>query len=131
VKQGPPLFRYVGTRIRELRENYPPKGLSQEALAKKLETTANTVSRWETATYKPTLEDLEALSRVFAVSILEFFPGETPKDEKVQALLRSAKDLPEDELEELRHYAQFRQARYVYRDKPRARLGRPPKRKAS
>jgi len=130
VKLGPPLFRYVGARIRELREAYPPKGLSQEALAKKLKTRANTVSRWETATYKPTLEDLDALSRFFGVSVLTFFPNEEP-DPKIQALLRAAKSLPEPELDELHRYAEFRRARHGYRSETRPRVGRPPKRKAS
>jgi transcriptional regulator with XRE-family HTH domain len=130
VKQGPLLFRYVGTRIRELRESYPPKGLSQEALAKKLKTRANTVSRWETATYKPTLEDLDALARFFGVSILHFFPNEEP-DEKLQALLRAAKSLPEPELDELHRYAEFRRARHAYRNETRRRVGRPAKKKVS
>jgi len=120
------LFRYVGARIRELREAYPPRGLSQEALAKKLSTRANTVSRWETATYKPTLEDLDALARFFGVSVLTFFPKEEHSD-KIQRLLRAAKSLPEPELDELHRYAEFRRARHYLR--PRA--GRPAKRKAS
>jgi len=126
VKQGPTLFRYVGDRIRELRETYPPKGLSQEALAKKLNTRANTVSRWETATYKPTLEDLDALARFFGVSVLTFFPKEEHSD-KIQRLLRAAKGLPDPELDELQRYAEFRRARHYLRP----RVGRPAKRKAS
>jgi len=34
----------------------------------------NTISRWETATYHPSLEDLDQLARFFGVTILEFFP---------------------------------------------------------
>jgi hypothetical protein len=33
--------------------------VSQEALAKALGTTSNTISRWETAVYKPSVEDLD------------------------------------------------------------------------
>jgi len=107
------LTHYVGERIRELRNSYGGgKGVSQEALAKALKTTANTVSRWETATYRPNLEDLDALSRFFGVSILEFFPKEgEPIETKVSALLRAAKDLPEEDLDELQKYAEYRRAR--------------------
>lgn len=41
-------------------------------------TTANTVSRWEMATYKPAISDLERLARYFGVSIAAFFPEAIP-----------------------------------------------------
>jgi transcriptional regulator with XRE-family HTH domain len=77
----------------------------------------NTISRWETATYRPTIEDLEKLARFFGKSILEFFPREnvrTERDEKIDALLRTAKQLKDADVEELRRYAEFRRARHVY-----------------
>lgn len=118
------LAEYVGTRIRYLRTNYRGgEGLSQEALAKELGITANTISRWETATYRPTIEDLERLSRFFKVSILEFFPSEqTPANDQITALLRAAKQLSPEDLEELRNYAEFRKARSLHKqgDKPNA-----------
>jgi transcriptional regulator with XRE-family HTH domain len=122
------LLEHVGERIRELREQYAHgKGISQEALAKTLKTSANTISRWETATYKPTLEDLEDLARFFGVSILHFFPDERPsRNQNVQALLRAAEQLPPVELEELRRYAEFRRARHLYRF-GRPKPGRPAK----
>lgn len=120
------LLEYIGKRIRDLRQNYASgEGVSQEVLAKELKVTPNTISRWETATYRPSIEDLEKLSRFFGVSILEFFPPEeTPKDDKVTALLRAAKDLSEDDLEELRKYAEFRRARSRYENESRPRPGR-------
>ena len=70
------FYEYVGQRIRELRsEHGGPPGISQEVLAQKLEVATNTISRWETATYHPTLADLERLARFFGVSILELLPG--------------------------------------------------------
>jgi len=112
------LARYVGDQIRELRQRHAGgQGMSQEALATALGTTANTISRWETGTYRPSLEDLDALSRFFGVSILTFFPQEEAQaDEKIAALLRAAKQLPEEDIEELRRYAEFRRARHVYPD---------------
>ena len=62
------LTRYVAERIRELRTNYGGEGISQEALAKEIKIAANTVSRWETGAYRPSIEDLDLLSRFFGVS---------------------------------------------------------------
>jgi transcriptional regulator with XRE-family HTH domain len=105
---------YVGKRIRELRNAYGEKGLSQEALAAELKVATNTISRWETGVYEPTLNDLERLSRLFGISIVQFFPqveAQDSKSQKVDALLRAAQSLQQDDLEELRRYAEFRRAR--------------------
>jgi transcriptional regulator with XRE-family HTH domain len=109
------LTRYVGERIRELRNSHGGAGgISQEALAAALKKAANTVSRWETGTYRPDLEDLESLSRFFGVSILEFFPDqEVPAESKMSGLLRAARDLPDEDIDELQKYAEFRRARVV------------------
>jgi len=119
------LFEYVGARIRELRTGFNgSRGLSQEALGRKVGVTANTISRWETATYQPGLRDLEKVGRFFGVSITEFLPEQTaPADEKVAALLRTARELPASDLEELRCFAEFRRAHTIYPN-GRPRLGR-------
>ncbi|OGR91294.1 MAG: hypothetical protein A2V88_04745 [Elusimicrobia bacterium RBG_16_66_12] len=119
------LLSYIGNRIRELRQAYGGGGgLSQEALAKHLDVTPNTVSRWETATYKPDINDLEKLSRFFGRSILEFFPQqEALHDGPVLALMRAAKDLPPEDIEELQRYAEYRRARSMDKS-PRPRPGR-------
>lgn len=118
------ISEYVGKRIRELREGYG-EGLSQEALAKALGLAPNTISRWETATYKPSIEDLDALARFFGVSILEFFPSEdVATDDKVAALLRTAKQLKDADLNELQKYAEFRRARNLYAHGVKPRAGR-------
>ena len=62
---------YVSQRIKEIRTGFGETGISQEALADKLGVAPNTISRWETGTYEPTLNDLEALSRELSVSILD------------------------------------------------------------
>lgn len=111
---------YVCQRIKELRTGYGEKGISQEALAAKVGVATNTVSRWETATYEPTLDDLEKLSRALGVSILEFFPKVTAMDDKskrVDALLRTASGLDSRDLDELKRYAEFRRARIEYPSK--------------
>ena len=109
------VIEHVGSKIREFRSNYDGgKGISQEGLAKAIGVATNTISRWETATYKPSIEDLEKIARFFNVSILEFFPEESrQEDSRITPLLRAAKGLPDDDLEELRRYAEFRRARYL------------------
>jgi len=114
------MGEYVAGRLRELRSGYGKKGLSQEALAKMAGVATNTISRWETGTYEPTLDDLENLSRILGISILEFFPKTTRVDAKernVDALLRTASELDESDLEELRKYAEFRRARSIYKSR--------------
>ena len=119
------LYEYVGERIRTLRNEYGEgKGISQELLGKALGVTANTVSRWETATYQPSLQDLEKLSRFFATSILQFFPAEASQDLGAEALLRAARDLPPEDMEELRRYAEYRRARHFTNQHGERRRGR-------
>ena len=121
------LIEYVGKRIQELRRDYNSgEGLSQEALAGELEVAANTISRWESATYRPGLEDLDKLARFFGVSILELFPPDDSvvSNDRISALLRTAKQLSEQDLEELRRYAEFRKARSIYGSGNRPRAGR-------
>jgi transcriptional regulator with XRE-family HTH domain len=112
------ITEHVSQRIREFRTSYGGgTGISQDALAKALRVASNTISRWETGTYRPTIEDLEKLARFFGKSILAFFPDNdvhTERDEKLDALLRTAKQLNDEDVEELRKYAEFRRARHVY-----------------
>ena len=106
------IFEHVGAKIREFRNQFGGKGISQEILAEKLGVATNTISRWETATYQPTIQDLDKMARVFGKSVLEFFPNEKPtEDERLVALMRAAKELDPSDIEELQRYAEFRRAR--------------------
>lgn len=119
------IFEYIAIRIRDLRTNFGGEGISQEALASGLKVATNTVSRWETGTYRPSLEDLDKLARFFGKSILDFFPPEADRpDDKIAALLRAAKQLPPEDVEELRRYAEFRRARGLYQNGEKPRSGR-------
>ena len=122
------LLDHVAARIKDLRVSYNSgEGLSQEALAAHLKVAPNTISRWETGTYRPSLKDLERISRFFGVSMMSFFPQEMvdeEEDENLKALLRTARQLHPADLEELRKYAEFRRARGIYQGKNRPKPGR-------
>ena len=122
------LLDHVAARIKDLRVSYNSgEGLSQEALAAHLKVATNTISRWETGTYRPGLKDLERISRFFGVSMMSFFPEQMvddDEDENLKALLRTARQLHPADLEELRKYAEFRRARGIYQGKTRPKPGR-------
>jgi len=120
------LMKYVAEKIKELRINFNAgEGISQSELAKLLGTATNTISRWETGNYRPKLEDLEKLSKIFAISILEFFPNEqVNKDEKMNALFRAVEGLSKNDIEAVSEYIEFRKARSLYSEKKRPRQGR-------
>jgi transcriptional regulator with XRE-family HTH domain len=103
------LYKRLGQRIRQLRT---VQTVSQEALAEKLETTANTVSRWETATYKPSVENLYSLAKCFRISVADLFDfTDVEEAPRVNALLDAVRGLDEDDLDEVITYALFRRAR--------------------
>ena len=119
---------HVAAKIRDLRVSYNSgEGLSQESLATALKVAPNTISRWETGTYRPSLKELEQISRFFGVSMMSFLPDEMvgdDEDENLKALLRTARQLHPADLEELRKYAEFRRARGIYQGKTRPKPGR-------
>ena len=106
----PDIYEQIGKQIRELRTTVRGHGISQEELAQAVDTTANTVSRWETAIYKPSISDLEKLARFFGTPITVFFPQAEPKS-PTTALLTATADLDDEDLEEVTLYAQFRRTR--------------------
>jgi transcriptional regulator with XRE-family HTH domain len=122
------LLDYLAARIRELRVSYNNgEGLSQETLATHLNVAPNTISRWETGTYRPSVTDLERMTRFFGVSINSFFPSELIDEneaESLKALLRTARQLHPADLEELQKYAEFRRARGIFQGKTRPKPGR-------
>ncbi len=112
------IYQQIGSQIRELRTTIRGKGISQAELAEALKTTANTVSRWETATYKPSISDLEKIARFFGVPITSFFP-QPQVISRTKTLLTATADLDDEDLEELTFYALFRRARRRQRNRKR------------
>ena len=122
------LLTHIAATLKELRLNYNSgEGLSQDVLAKHLKVAPNTISRWETGTYCPSVMDVERISRFFGVSMMAFMPPEMigkEEDENLKALLRTARQLHPADLEELQKYAEFRRARGIYQGKTRPKAGR-------
>jgi transcriptional regulator with XRE-family HTH domain len=126
------LVEHVAKCIREFRTSYGGgSGISQEALAKALGVAPNTISRWETATHRPSLEELEKLARFFGRAVRDFIPDpdlgsdtDVKQNERIGALVRTVKQLPADDVELLREWAEVRRSHRVYGRMP---PGRKPK----
>lgn len=103
------IYDNIGNKIKELRLKYG--NISQEELAQELKIQANTLSRWETAKYKPSIEDLHKIAKFFGERISIFFP--TLDDTKLQALMSATENLDDEELDEVTRYAEFRKARRI------------------
>lgn len=106
------LYKSIGDKIAELRNGFGGQGLTQEELAAKVGTTANTISRWEQAVYKPSAEELHKLAKIFGVSISIFFP-DMAINQQQHALMSATGDLKGKDLEDLIEYAKFRKARSI------------------
>ena len=102
------IYEYIGSKIRTLREE---TRLSQEALAKEIDVSTNTISRWETATYKLSIKDLQKVAEFFKVDLSTLLPQEENEQPTYKALLSATGDLQEEDIKELIAYAQFRRGR--------------------
>lgn len=100
------IYDYIASKIKELRQK---AGLSQEALAKEITVAANTVSRWETAAYKPAIEDLEKMARFFDVPISAFLPSDEglSRTEAATSLLSATQDLKKEDIAALEEFAEY------------------------
>jgi transcriptional regulator with XRE-family HTH domain len=112
------LYEQIGQKIKELRTGLQ---LSQDALAARIDVAPNTISRWETGTYKVTPEDLDKLARVFEVSITVFFPDLPQYESRTAALTSALGGLNKGDIDEVIKYAEFRRARRAMDTSKRAR----------
>jgi transcriptional regulator with XRE-family HTH domain len=79
--------KLIGQRIKELRKN---RGLSQEKLAEKAETSPNYLSRMERGTENPTLDMLIKLSNALEVEMWEMFDfGHVKSHKELKESIRS------------------------------------------
>lgn len=72
---GGDLYMRLAEQIRKYRKNYD---LTQEALAEKLNTTRQSVSKWEQGSLEPNIQMLNNLAELFGVSLDKLVNG---KDE--------------------------------------------------
>lgn len=103
------IYVHVGNRLRNLRLAHGGKGLSQAELGRAIHVPANSISRWETGIYRPSLIDLETLAQFFGVPIRALFPSEAASPQQ-EALLSASSGLDENEMDDLVRYALFRRA---------------------
>ena len=83
------MDQYVtGAVIKELREKHH---LTQAELAKKLNVSDKTISKWETAKGYPDISLLEPLANVFGVSIIELLSGNAVNNVNVSANMMRSK----------------------------------------
>lgn len=104
------IYIVVARKIREFRAAYRGVGISQGDLAKLLGVPQNKVSRWETCTYKPTLADIESLSRVFGVPFGAIV-GDDSQGATTQEIQSIMQNLTVEDLREVAEYALFRSMR--------------------
>ena len=75
------ISRYVGNKIKTLRES---KDMTQDQLAEMLDTTRQSISRYEIGERKVNQDILFELAEIFKVSINEFFPP--IKNESIESI---------------------------------------------
>ncbi len=82
------MNQYVtGAVIKKLREK---SGLTQAAVAEKLDVSDKTVSKWETGKGYPDITLLEPIANLFRISVSELISGNAVTNENVSANLKRA-----------------------------------------
>lgn len=101
----------LGERIAYLRDR---RGLSQAALAKKLNVGASTLGMWETNRRKPSPEIIVQLADFFGVTT-DYLLGRPAPDDGLTVAAHLADDyesLPEIQKREVQEYIKFKTAQY-------------------
>ncbi|EUJ53003.1 Prophage repressor protein [Listeria fleischmannii FSL S10-1203] len=103
------LNKFVGNKIRQFREE---KGLSQEILAKRLNTTRQTISRYENGDRKANQDVLFELAKLFNQSVDCFFSPQEEKEVRDERLITIAAhlddDVTDDELRDILAYIEMK-----------------------
>ena len=94
----------LGNRLRESREYL---GLSQEFVAEHLGIPRASISAMENGKRKVSSLELKQLARIYKQPLSYFLGGDDPTDATFNALYRTAKDLSEQDREQVLRFAQF------------------------
>lgn len=106
-----PICERVAVRIREFRKL---RKMSQSQLAERMDTAANTISRWETQVHPPSVADLAKLAEVLNVPAVNFLLEDTQTG-KANEMLAAIRGLEDSDVDEVVRYAHFRRATSVLR----------------
>lgn len=111
---------------RRLKAEREGRHLSQQDLASKLGVAPNTVSRWETGTYTPRLDDLDRIAAALEMEIGSLIPyNNGGARSSLDRLMDTARLLDAEEIEEVHRFAEFRRAQSLAQSSPSSsrRLG--------
>lgn len=95
---------------RRLRESREYLGLSQESVAEHLGVPRASVSAMEAGKHKVSSMELRDLARLYRTSVEHLLGEEPEQDPVVGALYRTAKDLKQEDREQVLRFAQFLRA---------------------
>jgi transcriptional regulator with XRE-family HTH domain len=110
-----PIGDELARRLKTEREG---RRLSQQDLASKLGVAPNTVSRWETGTYTPRLDDLDRIAAALGMDVSQLMPQYSgPTRTSLDRLIDAARLLDAREIEEVRRFAEFRRAQSLDQSK--------------
>lgn len=110
IRSDPQIYERLGKRMAEARE---VARLTQEQLGGLVSESAITISRWETASRRPTVDDVMKLAEALDRDI-HFFLEEAPETQtSIQQLNRAVGQLPQEDVDELLAIAKLKQRRYA------------------
>lgn len=90
------LQKFIGAKIKELRHK---RGINQDELADMLDTTKQTISRYEKGDRQANQDILFKLSDIFNVSVDYFFPEKENTSDELERALKMTKNLNVKDME--------------------------------
>jgi transcriptional regulator with XRE-family HTH domain len=103
------IYKRIGERMQQARrEARGGRGYTQQEMARLMDVTPITLSRWETGTRQPSFAALTRFAELVGKPMAYFFEEEPQQDDYSQALLRIMDDLTDDDRKEIVNFARFR-----------------------